>query len=275
VDSLHPTPVREEAFHILDSALRGGRFFCTHFSLVQPAVLSSFGYVSRRLGVGPGPKDPEGGWHHGVNEVWVNSLCKWVLTDAKYNVHYEKAGLPLSALEVREELLRDNGAQVCAIYGAAREERDPHFFEGIDAYRWISYWLDPTFTGFPCAHSSLCVVYDDEYYRRHTWYRGGEPHWAYAAGFFLPVRDRHWIEWTPNVIASQVTLAEGRARIELESCTPNLDTYQMKRGRGAWRPCPDRLDLKLPANGIELTFRTVNLAGVTGPEHRVVIAPAG
>ena len=87
--------------------------------------------------------------------------------------------------------------------------------------------------------------------------------------------DRHWIEWTPNVIASQVTLAEGRARIGLESCTPNLDTYQMKRGRGAWRPCADRLDLKLPANGIELTFRTVNLAGVTGPEHRVVIAPAG
>ena len=49
----------------------------------------------------------------------------------------------------------------------------------------------------------------------------------------------------------------------------------MKRGRAAWRPCPDRLDLKLPANGAELAFRTVNLAGVTGPEHRVVVAPAG
>jgi len=70
IDNDHPTPTREDAFAILDAARKGGKFHCTHFSIVQHAVLNSFGYVARRLGCGPGLKDDGG--HRGVNEVWVN-----------------------------------------------------------------------------------------------------------------------------------------------------------------------------------------------------------
>ena len=274
VDSDHPAPVREGVFTILDAALKGAAFHCTHFSLLQPALLGSFGYIARRLGVGPASSASEPGWHHGVNEVWVNSLCKWVLTDAKYNVHYEQDGIPLSALEVRAELLRDRGRAVRAVWGKDREPRDPHFFEGIDAYRWLSWELTPHFTAFPSERSSVCVVYEDEYVRTHTWHRQGKPHWAYAADCFLPVRNRAWIEWTPNVIGSDVRIAGGRAQIALRSCTPNFRAYQMRRGRGQWLDCADRLDLKLGEKGLDLTFRATNIAGVTGPEHRVRIVPA-
>ena len=83
--------MREDAFAILDAAFKGGKFHCTHFSIVQHAVLNSFGYVTRRLGCGPGLKDDGG--HHGVNEVWVNKFSKWVLIDAKYDAHFEKNGV--------------------------------------------------------------------------------------------------------------------------------------------------------------------------------------
>jgi hypothetical protein len=104
---------------ILDAALKGGKFHCTHFSIVQHAVLNSFGYVTRRLGCGPGLKDDGG--HHGVNEVWVNEFSKWVLIDAKYDAHFEKDGVPLSALEIRDEVWRDGAKSVVCVVGPDRK----------------------------------------------------------------------------------------------------------------------------------------------------------
>ncbi|GAG06122.1 unnamed protein product, partial [marine sediment metagenome] len=95
IDDDNPTKTRGDTFAILDASLKGGAFHCTHFSIVQHAVLNSYGYVTRRLGAGPGLM--EKGGHHGINEVWVNKFGKWVLIDAKYDLHFEKDGVPLSA----------------------------------------------------------------------------------------------------------------------------------------------------------------------------------
>jgi len=273
INDAHPAPARDDAFSILDAALKGGGFHCAHFSLVQQAVHNSFGYVTRRLGAGPGLNQPGKWGHHGVNEVWVNTLCKWVLIDAKYDFHFEKDGVPLSALEVRDELLADGGRCVRLAYGPGRRQRRNQPPENIGTYRWISWETTPTFTDFPNHGSSGLVVYEDDFFRSNTWYRDGEPHWAYAADFFIPVRHRSWIEWTPNVIHSTTAVTRDCAHIALTSCTPNFRTYQVRRGRGEWRDCSDRLGLKLPASGLGLAFRAVNLAGVTGPEHRIEIRP--
>jgi len=88
IDNENPTQTRGDTFAILDAALKGGKFHCTHFSIVQHAVLNSFGYVTRRLGCGPGLKDDGG--HHGVNEVWVNKFSKWVLIDGVLSAGLKK-----------------------------------------------------------------------------------------------------------------------------------------------------------------------------------------
>jgi hypothetical protein len=276
ISNAHPTPAREDAFSILDAALDGGGFHCAHFSLVQQAVYNSFGYVTRRLGAGPGLNEPGKSGHHGVNEVWVNPLCKWVLVDAKYDSHFEKCGLPLSALETRDELLADGGQSVRLAAGPDRRlQRKPP--KSIGIYRWISWEVSPSFTDFPNHSSSGMIVYEDDFFRNNVWYRDGAPHWAYAADFFIPVRHRSWIEWTPNVIASRVDITGNRARVAITSCTPNLLTYQVRRqvcrGDGAWRGCGDRLDLALGKSGIGLSLRSMNLVGATGPEHTIEIRP--
>jgi hypothetical protein len=261
-----------DAMDILVAAEAGGGFHCAHFRLVQQAVLSAYGHVTRSLGVGDGRK--ERGRHHGVNEVWVNELGKWVLTDAKYDLHYEKAGVPLSALEMRAEILADGGAKVERAYGPQRERREAGPTERMETYRWLSWELNGNvFSNFPGHVSSALVAYEDDYTRANSWYRDGSPHWAYAARFFIPTPHATWIEWTPNVISSHVDIVGERARIGLGSCTPNFRSYAMRLGATPWADCGDRLELAIPADGLRLEFRVENLAGVAGPVHRVVIAP--
>jgi len=276
IEDDNPTQTRQDAFAILDAALKGGKFHCAHFSIVQHAVLNSFGYVTRRLGCGPGLKDDGG--HHGVNEVWVNEFSKWVLIDAKYDSHFEKNGVPLSALEIRDEVWRDGAKSVVCVVGPDRSPMKPDPETGKtetrpNIYRWCSWETDTNrFTAFPARPTSTLVVLDDEIFRNNTWYRDGEPHWAYNTPYFIKTTRRDWIEWTPNVITSRVTIRDNRAFVFLGSCTPNFRSFQMMGEDGTWSDCGEEVALTLGNHDIErFTFRTINLFEVTGPKHRVEI----
>ena len=277
IDNDNPTQTRGDTFAILDAALRGGKFHCTHFSIVQHAVLNSFGYVTRRLGCGPGLKDDGG--HHGVNEVWVNKFGKWVLIDAKYDAHFEKNDVPLSALEIRDEVWRDGAKSVIRVVGPDRNPMRPDPETGKwetrpDTYRWCSWETDTNrFTTFPARPTSTLVVLEDGIFRNNTWYRDGKPHWAYDTPYFIKTTRRDWIEWTPNVITSKVTIADNRAHVFLASCTPNFRSFQIMDENGTWRDCGEQVELSLDSRDRKrFTFRTINLFGVSGPEHRVEIA---
>ncbi|KPK54726.1 MAG: hypothetical protein AMS22_05380 [Thiotrichales bacterium SG8_50] len=277
IDNDNPTQTRGDTFAILDAALEGGKFHCTHFSIVQHAVLNSFGYVTRRLGCGPGLKDDGG--HHGVNEVWVNKFSKWVLIDAKYDAHFEKDGLALSALQIRDEVWRDGAKSVICVVGPERKSMRPESETGKsetrpDTYRWCSWETNTNrFTTFPARPTSTLVMLEDEIFRKNTWYRDGKPHWAYNTTYLIPTTRRDWIEWTPNVITSKVTIQNGKARVFLGSCTPNFRSFQIRGDDGKWKDCEEEVDLSLRSRARRrFSFRTTNLFGVAGPEHHVEIA---
>lgn len=277
IDNDNPTQTRGDTFAILDAALKGGKFHCTHFSIVQHAVLNSFGYVTRRLGCGPGLKDDGG--HHGVNEVWVNKFSKWVLIDAKYDAYFEKDGVALSALEIRDEVWRDGAQSVICVVGPRRKPMRPDSETGRsetrpDTYRWCSWETNTNrFTTFPARPTSTLVILDDEIFRNNTWYRDGRPHWAYNTPYLIRTARRDWIEWTPNVITSKVTIQDGMARAVLSSCTPNFRSFQMRGGDGTWRDCGEEVELSLDNRTRKrFALRTINLFGVAGPEHRIEIA---
>jgi len=281
IENRNPTQTRGDTFAILDAALKGGKFHCTHFSIVQHAVLNSFGYVTRRLGCGPGLKDDGG--HHGVNEVWVNKFSKWVLIDAKYDAHFEKDGLPLSALEIRDEVWRDGAQSVVRVAGPDCKPMKPNPKTGAwetrpDTYRWCSWETDTNrFTTFPARNTSTLVMLDDEIFRSNTWYRDGKPHWAYNTPYLIATARRDWIEWTPNVITSNVSIESDKARVFLGSCTPNFRSFQ-RMDRGSWRDCDEHIELPLDKrNRNRFRFRTMNLFGVAGPEHciEIVHSPSG
>lgn len=269
IEDDNPTRIEHEtAREILDAAQAGGGFHCAHFRIVQQAVLNAFGYVTRSLGIGDGLQ--EQGKHHGVNEVWVNELCKWVAVDAKYDMHFEKEGIPLSALEIRDELLRNGAADVRRVFGPRRELNSPTVTKPADQsvsfYRWLSWELNTGMTSdFPNQVSSALVTIDDEYSRAHVWYRDGNPHWAYEAKFFIPIARRSWIEWTPNVVRCDARQQADQAVITLATCTPNFARFLMRNGTGDWQACGDRVVMTVPAGGLELSICSENLAAVRGP----------
>lgn len=270
-----PPSIRLETFAILDAALRGESFHCTHTSIVLPAVLNSYGYITRRLGCGPGLKNKGG--HHGANEVWVNKFGKWVLVDAEFDWHFEKDGVPLSALEIRDEIWKDVGKSVVRRFGPENKpitSQYNHEYIGTTAetYRWCG-WETSTnrFTAFPGEVSSILILYEDDIFRENIWYRDGKPHWVYNTPYLLTTTRRDWIEWTPNVISSKVKLEGDKAVVSLTSSTPNFRSYQLKCGNRPWLDCGESVKLSLKKELNRFTFRTINMFGVTGPEHNIEI----
>ena len=262
---------------ILDAALKGEGFHCGHFMVVQNAVMNAYGYVTRCLGAGPGVKGgPDG--HHGINEIWLNKYHKWFLSDAKYDHHFEKNGIPLSALEIRDEYLKNKAADIVLVRGPGRTviERSPDTGRDKESnaqtYTWIEWHKhNNNFTVWPDFQTGL-IMYEDEYFRTHTWYWNGKPHWAYGTPYITLVNDRNKIEWTPNTIASKVLLNGPEIKIILTSDTPNLKEYQRKElPAGAWGTVSDTVVMVLKKKNYDWIFRTVNLAGVPGPEHRISV----
>jgi hypothetical protein len=235
---------------------------------VQNGIMNAYGYVTRTLGAGPGVKGGPSG-HHGINEIWLNDYQKWFLSDAKYDHHFEKDGVPLSSLEVRDEYLKNKAADVVKVKGPDRipTDKDPETGTGKErsaqTYTWIEFHThNDMFTAWP-EHQTMLSMYADDYFKNHTWFWGDGPHWAYAKPEFMRlVEDRDAIEWTPNTISSDVLIEGNVAKITLTSDTPNLKEYQMRDGKsGEWQKVEESLSVELNRKRHEIYFRTVNLAG--------------
>lgn len=263
---------------ILDAALDGTGFHCGHFMKVQNGIMNAYGYVTRTIGAGPGVKGVADG-HHGINEIWSNQYQKWFLSDAKYNHHFEKNGIPLSALEIRDEYLKNEAADIVMVKSLDRIptkfdetlERSKESF--ARTYTWIEYHTNNNmFTVWP-NHETLLTMYADDYFKNNTWIWGDQPHWAYKKPEFMILEpNRDAVEWTPNTIGSEVSIEGHVAHIKLISDTPNLKEYQMKElPFGDWQKVEDNLEIDLTGNTHEVVFRAVNLAGIFGPEHHVKI----
>jgi hypothetical protein len=266
-----------DAFAILEKAKTGAGFHCSHSLTVQHAVMVAMGYVVRDLGIDRNHEDLGRSTHHGVNEVWSNEYAKWVLLDAKYDIHFERDGIPLSALELHEAVRADGGKGIVKLKGIERRQvamdvpGEPE--ATVRSYWWVSYYLRPApFTEPYWSGGSRLLVFDNDAFRKTTWYRTDDPgtlvkHWAYAAQAFIPVRDRQEIEWTPGVPdlrAHQI----GRAQLEIQlrSTTPNLKAYLTRVNGGVWNSLAgDRTPWNLQTGRNRLDVRTRNFADVDGP----------
>ena len=272
-----------DAFAILEKAKTGAGFHCSHSLTVQHAVMVSMGYVVRDLGIDRNHEDLGRSVHHGVNEVWSNDYAKWVLLDAKYDIHFERNGRPLSALELHEAVRSDGGKGIVKMQGVERRQASmdiPNAPEGtIRSYWWVSYYLRPNpFTEPLWSGGSRLLIFDDDGFRNTTWYRSDDDgklvkHWAYAAHAFIPTNIRHEIEWTPGVPDLQARqVAPDVLEIQLRSATPNFKAYLVRINGGSWKSLSsDRIHWNLQTGENRFEVRTQNMAGVEGPVVSAVV----
>jgi hypothetical protein len=215
-----------------------------------------------------------------MNEVWSNDYAKWVLFDAKYDVHYERDGVPLSALEVHEAVRADLGKGIVKMQGPDRRAVAMKGLEyptsSVLSYWWISYTPGlKTFTGK--TESSGIVVFDSDDFRRTRWFRGTAAglgdHWAYRADAFIRVRDREQIDWSVGVPAVELRrAAPSELDVILTSVTPNLQAYRVRTGNGPWQDlAASQWRWKLGPGENTLYVRTRNRFGVEGPVVTAVV----
>lgn len=266
---------------ILDDALKGFTFHCAYYMIVNAEIMNACGYMARVINADEGENNLPGQIaHHGTDEIWSNTYHKWFFSDAMFNLHFEKKGIPLSALEIRDEYLKNKAADVTMMFGPERRQvpfsQDTHqrtteIFTRV--FRWIAWFKQQDIYSNWDNGISYMVMYDDDYFKTHKWIRvDGKPHWAYGTKYLILVKDRKELYWTPNTITSEVKIEGNKANINLNSFTPFFKTYQMKEGaNGEWKNVSDSLEISLHKNKNEMFFRTANMQGITGPEHKIVI----
>jgi len=217
-----------------------------------------------------------------MNEIWVNKFHKWFLSDAKFNHHFEKNGVPLSALEVRDEYLKNKAADVVLVKGPDRIPIETDSLKDVKGvyvrhnkdwfaswYTWLEWDKTSTrFTAWPMFNTKM-NMYKDDYFSSHTWIWDGKPHWAYNTDEITYQDKRDAIEWTPNVINAAATTSGDHAKVVLKSVTPNFKEYEMN-GDGSWVRCDSVVELPLDKDKQEVAFRAVNAAGVAGPEYKLI-----
>jgi len=274
IDRSKPVPAGDALVYLAEGP-KGAAYSCGHQMIALNATLNAMGYVTRCVLSGAGGKEGRLTGSHGMCEVWSNQLQKWIIVDSEHDSHFEKAGVPLSALEIREEVIRNGGADVVRVDGPDRvpqpRERDESWGRTPRTYNFVSWRLQGDVHSALHPRSSAEVVYDDEYWRSHTWFRDGREHWAYKAGYFIPIRHRSWIEWTPNVLRVRTTIDGSAARVRIDSCTPNFKEYQIKGEEGGWTPVEADLVLPLTRPRHEWRLRARNIMNIPGPEYRLVI----
>lgn len=269
--------VEGDPLDMLAAAPDGGAYSCGHMMAMQQTVLSAMGHVTRSLFCGSGMKERRMSGSHGMNEVWVNDLQKWVAVDAEHDAHFEKEGVPLSAMEIRAEVWKNGGKDVYRADGPDRErqppERDDSWGRTPRTYAFISWYPEMDLhTRYPEKRSAKEIVIDDEIWRNNTWYRsGGVKHFAYEKDLFIPVSDPTAIYWTPNVLKVDAVVDGDSARVSVTSETPNLEEYQIRTPGGEWSATPAAFTLDVGGGG-EWQLRSVNTAGVSGPVYRLVFA---
>ncbi len=271
-----------DAFEILEKAKTGAGFHCAHSMTVQYAALWAMGHVARNLGTDADHEKFGKSRHHGVNEAWSNEHAKWVLLDAKYDSHFERAGVPMSALEVHDAVRSGKTEGVSVVQGLDRKPAPlggPDSIEAsVENYWWVSWHLrGDSFTHPHWSGGSRLVVPDNEAFRTTVWHRGGAnglvKHWAYAANAFIPVKAAREIEWTPGVPGLRVRQSsEAELEVRLQSATPNFKEYEARLQGRDWAALPEaRLSWKLEKGGNVLEVRTRNLFGVAGPVVRASV----
>lgn len=266
---------------ILDDALKGNSFHCAYFMIVQTEIMTACGYPARVINADEGENNLPGQIaHHGTDEIWSNTYHKWFFSDAMFNLHFEKDGIPLSALEIRDEYLKNKAADVKMIFGPERRpvtvsqdkhQRTTEIFTRV--FRWIAWFKQHDIYSNWDNGISYMVMYEDDYFKTHKWIRvDGKPHWAYDTKYLILNKDRNEIYWTPNTIASKVEIVGEKATVKLNSITPFFKTYQMRVGEsGEWKDVSDSPEIPLQKDRNEFFFRTVNMQGVAGAEHKIVI----
>lgn len=280
----------QDALDILRAANGGEHFNCGFYTRVFVECARALGWVARPVGVAVRDNACPRGHNlgnvgHSVPEIWSNEYRKWVILDPDLNVHYERDGVPLSALEIHDAWLAHEAGAVNVV------RETPAFTVPTGDHVRLVAQLMPDLEHFDeaeAAHICRRFVRHEamDYYARLTVGRwtwldprclpGFVSHFA-PGGTGLLTSNPDDLYWTVNLVRLGATAswADGpRLQVKLEHCMPWFDHYEARVDGGAWEPRAEGFDWPMHEGENVLEVRPVNVCGREGITSRLEVAYA-
>lgn len=278
----HYQEVESDPFKILDYSANGAPHWCTYYAKIFHAVLSASGWVSRHVG-NRGLYKPDGKTGaHGVNDVFVNSLGKWVYLDSMFDYHFSKDGVLLSTWEAGEELAKNDARDVEVFKG-----RDSELIKAVGVPAEEKYALHQNYW-------SKIALYQDCFNKEGPWtprlniikvgkrHEGhlctcgnvnATPDAGYEEGFTQhTTRDA---DIYPDIGTSRIEIAEnkipGTVKVNIGTYTPNLKTFLLRIDNREWQPSEAPFVWHLHDGDNTLEVRTENAFGRLGHPSKVSV----
>lgn len=229
-----------DPLEILRLSRRGIRLYCENFAALMLAAAESLGYVVRPVDV-PG---------HSFVEVWSSDYGKWVAMDPTSHWYAEKAGLPLSAGELRAEWFSNQCKDVEFYRGRDRRRIGGR---SLHKYHMLYYVLDRRHLGYVMPERQALVFRDEQS-------KGKTP-----AGF-IPLPNIAEAYYPVQQVALRaVPLNGNRLRVRMATHTPDFKTFRVRLDGGHWRDVAgEEFEWPLERGRNLLEAVAVNRAGVSG-----------
>jgi len=255
----HPSIVSDSALDILEECAKGGTFFCLQYSDVMLACANSLGWVCRLMDIRM--KNP-GGTEHTTTDIWSNQFRKWIMLDATGNVYFEKKdkqGIPLSPYEIREERIKNGNKNIFMVKGIRQIKSEPDISR-VDKYCFIHYIANGDLLDSPKDFGDRSFMIIDDFNKDVEWHRRESP------------KDPKEIYWTLGEAKMQIYIVDkGKLEVNLETQTPNFDTFLVKVDSEEWQKSGDKFFWNLKKGENKLTVTTINKFGITGPENYIIV----
>jgi hypothetical protein len=265
---------------ILSMAQSGTSFHCSHFAAVYMQLAAAMGWTPRYIFARNVKKE-----EHATNEVWSNELRKWIFIDVTWNLHIEKGGMPLSALEIRKEWLANGGRDLVYVYGAGDGEQRYTAADFPIARNENNAWI-----WWPIDEVFITYTYQMAYVTRNDFFSyddgSGANIWDQIVILLDDVNnsDQGWgFRERPAVeemrsLYHDVNRVDVRVRqldrssmsLEFDAAgpynvSPNFDAFLVRVGEEPWRPSGPSLVLEGPERDAVVQVRVRNRFGVLGP----------
>lgn len=254
------------AIDILTRAGKGEAFFCSEYSTVFVQCALSLGFQARYIGLFKG---------HAVAEVWSNQFVKWMVMDVDNDLHYEREGIPLNALELHQ----------------AWEER---VLEDVKALRGLKR-IDTS-----AEEKEYLASYYHEFFirMRNDWFSHKYPHWHKNGNSIM-----NSLEWQDrftgdNILVSRATRNQeelyfpinavslmvdpvssskgSNLHLILDTFTPNFSHFLVQVDGGeSTVTARSTYDWHLHSGTNMINIKAVNILGVEGPESTAKITLQG
>ena len=240
---------------------------CTHYATVFTQCCAALGFYARTQIMQA----------HCITEVWSNDYGKWVTMDpggdsndkTKFTYHFERDGIPLSALEAHLAYVHDDFDDVEVSPKPPSETKD-RFSVATRIPLWerfmISLRNDETVTLEPGEpeHGQGSYHYDG-----YLWWHDEKtlplPHFSRQTD---RVGDFHW-----DLHRTHMHLqADGDTLIvDFDTETPNLAHFEIRLDGGAWEERPAHFEIPVHSGENRLESRAVNGHGRAGAISHVTI----